>query len=170
MKIRASIAFLFLFVLAKAQPHLELQPNGFNPVTVEIPSTPNDKLIELTKNWAMEYNRSERERYDITGETANTLTVTSFKKNAFYYRDRGEAYSHRIKYEMVFTFNQSSYTLDFRVTEIYAERDVLLEYKLPDYFTPEGTIKDGYTGLKTSIEANVNKIALSHYNFIINFR
>ncbi len=161
---------LFLSVAALAQPpKMELKPNGFDPIDVAIPATPNEKLLEVTSAWAQEYNRRE-EGVDITDVTANSVTVSAFKRNGFYYRDRGEKHNHKIRYTMKITFYEDRYTLAFIVGDIYTDGDKLIDYKLPDYFTSEGTIKEGYTDLKPSIERTVNDIVTSHYNFIINFR
>lgn len=164
------LIFLFLAAAALAQPpKMELKPNGFDPIEVAIPATPNEKLIEITKAWAQEANRSERGA-DVTEVTENSLTVSAYKRNGFYYRDRGETHNHRIRYSMKITFYENRYTLAFTVNDIYTDGDKLVSYKLPDYFTSEGKIKEGYTDLKPSLERTVNDIVTSHYNFIINFR
>jgi hypothetical protein len=162
--------FLLLPVMAAAQLALELEPSGFPPVTVTIPSTLNEKLVDLTRAWAQEYNRRNDRGYDFLDVTDNSITVSSYKKNAFFYRDRGQSFNLSINYTMQLTFSESSYTLAFTVTDIFADNDKLLEYHIPDYFTSEGKLKEGYDELDTSLEKNVNDIARSHYNFLINFR
>lgn len=164
------LVILFLSAAALAQPpKMELKPNGFDPIEVSIPSTPNDKLVEITAAWAQEFNRRE-EGADITEVTANSLTVSAYKRNAFFYRDRGETHNHRIRYTMKINYYGNRYTLAFSVGDIYANHDKLVTYKLPDYFTSTGSLKDGYADLKPSLERTVNDIVASHYNFIINFR
>ncbi|WP_294822514.1 hypothetical protein [uncultured Flavobacterium sp.] len=164
------LAFLFLSAAALAQPpKMELKPNGFDPIEVSIPATPNEKLIEITKAWAQEFNRRE-EGADITEVTLSSLTVSANKRNGFFYRNRGEAHEHKIRYSMKIAFYENRYTLAFTVNDIYADGDKLIDYKLPDYFTSAGKLKEGYTDLKPSLERTVNDIAASHYNFIINFR
>ncbi len=164
------LLFLFLSVSALAQPpKMELQPSGFDPVDVSIPSIPGDKFIDITKAWAQEYNKREQ-GVDITNVTANTITVSAFKKNAFFYRNRGEAHEHKIRYTMKITFQDSRYTVAYIVDDIYADGDALAKYKIPDYFTSAGKLKEGYTDLKPSLERTVNDIVTSHYNFILNFR
>lgn len=168
--LRLLYMFLLLPVVTLAQPSLELEPSGFAPATVSIPTTPNDKLIELTKSWAQEYNKNNKRGYDITDVTDNSVTITSYKKNAFYYRNKGESFNHSIGYTMKLNFGEGTYTVTFSVDDIYFDNDKLLEYKIPDYFTDVGKLKEGYTGLDTSLEKNVNEIVLSHYNFLLNFR
>lgn len=168
--------FCFLTVGAvQAQPaRMELTPNGFDPVEVSIPNTtPTDKLVEVTKAWAAEYNRfgkKSQRGFDATEVTDNTITILAYKKDAFFFRDRGEAFEHKIRYTLQFTFSPGNYTVAFNVVDIYGRSDTLLEYKLPDYFTSEGKLKEGYTELDTSLENTVNDIVNSHYNFLINFR
>lgn len=150
-------------------PKMELSANGFKQINVTIPETTNEKLLSLTKNWAINYNRN-KEGADITNVSSNTMTITAYKQNAFYYSNKGETFYHKIKYEMTFEFNRDNYNVAFTVTEIYLNDDSLLEYKIPDYFTSEGKLKDGYNTLKESLEETVNDIVKSHYNFIINYR
>lgn len=169
-------AFLFLLtgVAATAQPpELELQPNGFDPIEVSIPSTPNNKLIEVTKAWASEYNaRGEKgdTGYDATDVTSNSITISAYKKNAFSFSERGESFQHKIRYSMKITFYQNRYSLTFIVNDIYGDSNSPMKYKLPDFFTSSGKLKQGYTGLDTSLEETVNAIVLSHYNFLLNYR
>jgi hypothetical protein len=146
----------------------KLQPNGFAPVTVPFPPTPAERLIEMTQSWANEFNRRE-EGFDATNITANTITITANKENAFFYRNRGEAFDHEIRYEMQLTFNEDSYNLNFVIIEIYS-RDRLLESDISDFFTSEGRLKEGYDELERSLETTVNNIVRSHYNYMNNFR
>ena len=164
------ILFLFSATLLKAQPpKVSLQPYGFDPIEVTIPSTKNKKLVALSSDWAYEYNR-RKDGSDVTNVTDNSLTISAYKRNAFFYRSRGETYYQKIRYTINITFYTDRYELQFKVNEIYADDEVRLDYALPDYFDSEGNLKDGYDGLKNSIEETVNDIIMSHYNFIMNYR
>ncbi|MDV6168013.1 hypothetical protein R1T16_06225 [Flavobacterium sp. DG1-102-2] len=163
---------LLCFIVAitvQAQPNLELTSRGFEPVEAEVPSTPNEKLITTSENWAREFNRRQK-GVDITGVTANSMSISAFKKNAFFIRSKGEMYEYTIHYTIKLKFNVSSYTLQFNVNDIYTDADKLVKYKLPDYFTSDGSLKEGYSELKPSLERTVNEIVTSHYNYLINFR
>ena len=167
---KITLLILFICTTIKAQPPLmELHSNGFDPVEVSIPSIPVELFIKATDTWAYEYNRL-KSPVDVTNVTANTITISAYKKNAFYYRNRGEAFFYKIHYTMTITFHVNSYTLDFKVGDIYTDGDVLVEYKLPDYFTSSGKLKDGYNMLDESLQKTVNDIVNSHYNFIIKYQ
>ena len=167
---RITLLLLFFYCVAWAQPPvMELQSYGFDPIEVSIPSISNDKLIKLTQSWAREYNFGKN-TVDITELTDNSLTISSFKKNAFYYRNYGEVFYFRIHYTMKIEFSQNSYRLSFNVGDIYTDGNVLIEYKLPDYFDSSGKLKDGYSALDDSLEKTVNNIVQSHYDFIVNYR
>lgn len=165
-----TLLLLLLTSCLWAQPSLELTPAGFEPVEVTISALPNEKLIELTKSWAAELNRRLKSRYDITDVTENSLTITGYKKNAFLIRNKGETFDYAIGYTMKLSFSRNSYTLRFIVNDIYTDQDRLVQYKIPDYFNSAGELKDGYDELKPTLEKTVNDLALSHYNFIMNFR
>jgi hypothetical protein len=167
MKNILAIACLFFITVAYSQPRLELGPAGFPAVKVTIPATTNEKLLELSRNWATEANR--RGSFDVSNVTENSMTITAVKENAFFYRNRGEAFEHDVKYDMKLAFNQSSYTVAFIVKEIYHD-GVRIESTLPDYFTSDGKLKEDYGDVETSLEATVNNLVKSHYNFIMNFR
>ncbi|KGO79070.1 hypothetical protein Q763_15290 [Flavobacterium beibuense F44-8] len=167
---KITLLILFICTTAGAQPPvMEVHANGFDPVEVSIPSIPVDLFIKATDTWAYEYNRL-KSPVDVTAVTANTITISAYKKNAFYYRNRGEAFFYKIRYTMTITFHVNSYTLDFKVGDIYTDGDVLVEYKLPDYFTSSGKLKDGYNMLDESLQKTVNDIVNSHYNFIIKYQ
>lgn len=164
-----SLFCFFIGISAFAQPKLELTPRGFEPVEATIPSAPVEKLIDLSKTWAAEFNRKEKGA-DVTNVTPSGLTITAFKKNAFFFRNKGEMFEYTIRYSMKITFTNGSYSLQFTVNDIYADDDTLVQYKLPDYFDGSGNLKEGYTDLKPSIERTVNGIIASHYNFMVNFK
>lgn len=157
-----------------AQPvTMKLSQSGYEPIDISIPSTPNDKLIELTKSWAVERERRNPDfgkRSDITGVTENSITVSGYKKNAFFYRNLGETFIHQIDYAIKIVFKENSYNLTFTVTQIYTDSDVPVKYNIADYFTSNGTLKEGYKELDTSLNKTVNEMVLSHYNFIVNHR
>lgn len=169
MRLLFNILLLLCTAVVPAQPPaMELQPNGFPVITVPLPETLPEKLIDLTQRWAHGFNLKE-EGFDATNITSNTITITANKKNAFFYRDRGQAFDHEIRYEMHFTFNKDNYTLKFNITDIYL-RDRRLESGISDFFTSDGKLKDGYDGLERSLEASVNNIVRDHYTYILNYR
>ena len=162
---------LAISIPLRAQPpRMELTPTGFGSVTVTIPDTPVEKLVEVSRNWAQEYNRKERDGVDITNVTDNSMTISAFRKNAFHYSNRGETFYQKIRYNMDLSFTGSSYTVSFTVTDIYADDNKRLTYLLPDYFLPDGRLKEDYEDIEPSLEQTVNTIVRAHYNFIVNFR
>lgn len=168
-KLLLILAATFSFGMLRAQPpRLELRPGGFDAIDVPLPDVNAEKMLELTQNWAAEFNRRE-DGFDVTNLTANTITITANKENAFYYRDRGQAFDHEIRYEMQITFDNNSYAVNFVVNEIY-QNNKRIEYTLPDYFTRNGRLKEGYEEIEKSLEATANNIVQSHYNFLVNFR
>lgn len=159
-----------VFAIANAQPPaLELTPAGFEPIQADIPSIPNEKMLELSKNWAASLNRLKK-GYDATGVTPASMVISAFKKNAFLVRNKGETFQYTINYSMKLSFHTTYYTMHFIVNDIYTDDDVLVKYKLPDYFDTDGDLKDGYDELKPSLEKSVNELALSYHNFIVNYR
>jgi hypothetical protein len=169
-----SLLLVLTFSIANAQPpKMKLGPGGFEAITVTIPATIPEKLVSVTKTWATERERRSMDQdkgYDFTNVSDNTITVSGFKKNAFYYSDRGEQFEHRIRYTMEFVFYDNRYTLKFNVVEIYTDNDVPVQSTLSDYFTGDGTLKEGYRDLNTTLETTVNNMVQSHYDTLINFR
>lgn len=163
------ILFLFIAGIAIAQPQMVLMPYGFDPVEVQIPSISQEKFIELSKSWAAEFNRGQK-GYDVSDVTSNSLTITAYKRNAFFYRNLGETFQYTIRYSMKLSSYDTYYKLVFTVTDIYANDDVLINYKIPDYFSSSGQLKDGYSDIKPSLEKTVNYIAASHYSAIASFK
>jgi len=172
-KLYSLLCFLAFSISYAQPPVMKLSQGGYEPVEVSIPATGNDKLIELTKSWALERERRDPDRgkrSDITEVTDNSITVSGYRRNAFFYRNLGETFEHRIDYSIKLIFKENSYTLAFTVTQIYTDSDVAVKSGLADYFTPDGTLKEGYTALDTSLNKTVNEMVQSHYNFIINHR
>ncbi|MEE1899730.1 hypothetical protein V1389_15390 [Flavobacterium rakeshii] len=164
---KITLLLLFICTTAGAQPPvMEVHANGFDPIEVSTPSIPIELFMKATDTWAYEYNRL-KSPVDVTNTSANSITIRAYKKNAFFYRNRGEAFYYKIRYTMTITFHDNGYTIDFKVGDIYTDGDVLVKYKLPDYFTSSGKLKDGYEMLDKSLQKTVNDIVNSHYDFII---
>ncbi|RWX01039.1 hypothetical protein [Flavobacterium cerinum] len=163
------ILCLFIAGIAIAQPQMVLMPYGFDPVEVQIPSISQEKFIELSKSWAAEFNRGQK-GYDVSDVTSNSLTITAYKRNAFFYRNLGETFQYTIRYSMKLNSYGTYYKLVFTITDIYANDDVLINYKIPDYFSSSGQLKDGYSDIKPSLEKTVNYIAASHYSAIASYK
>lgn len=163
--------FFYFMVLGKlyAQPKLELLPHGFEPVTVDIPEITSEKFIDLAKNWAVFYNRNGN-RYDVSEVTSNTITVSALKKNAFFYRNKGETFNYNIEYDVKLNFYGNYYTLLFIVKNIYTDDNVLIQSSISDYFDSNGNLKEGFNEVKPSLEKNVNGISKSLHNYITNYR
>ena len=52
MKYLIKIVFFFCFAVSTAQVKLELTPQGFTPIEVEMPKKSFDKIIEVSKSWS----------------------------------------------------------------------------------------------------------------------
>lgn len=169
MKLSVLIFLLGFGVLHAQLPQFELTPRGFEPVTASLPDIVPQKVAELSKAWVTELKRRGQE-YEVSNVSANSLTISGFKKNAFFYRERGETHQHKAKLVMKVDFTPTSITISLSVPEIYADNDVLLKYTLPNYYDASGKLKEGYNDLDTSLENTVNDITLNYYNFLINYK
>lgn len=146
-------------------PKLELTPQGFQPLEIKTPNKPLDKLIELSKSWAPYYNKNG---YDVTEVTENSLTIDARNENAYYYYNVGVKYNCDIKYSLKIVFKEDKkYSLTFTVKEIYAE-NVVTKTNVSDFFTPDGKLKDDFRDVKPSLEKTVNNIVKSYVKFISN--
>lgn len=148
-------------VPAFAQTVLELTPQGFPSFTIKRPDLPDDKLIEAVRNWVATYNEKNQYGYDITEVSAAGMTIDAYKRNAFFYNNRGEIYQHRIRYTIKLGFSADNIKVLFSVSEIYAHKK-LLELQVADFFLPDGRLKDDYRDAKPSLEKTVNSI-VNHF-------
>ena len=162
--------FLPLFLLFScapiwSQPLMEMTPKGFTQISFKTPNKTLEKLMELSKAWPSAYNK---ESYDITNVTENSITVTALKSSAAYYYNVGVRYDYNIRYELKVVFNvDKTFTLTFNPKEFYAN-EVLTKTTVADFFTPEGKLKDDFIDTKPSLEATAERIVRSYINFISN--
>jgi len=147
-----------------AQINLELQPQGFPSVTINRPAVPEDKLIETIRNWVATYNEKNQYGYDISEVSSTGMTIDAHKQNAFYYRNRGELYQHRIRYTMRLDFGETI-KVQFSVKEIYAQKR-LTTLDVADFFLPDGRLKDDYRDAKPSLEKTANSILNNFSEFM----
>lgn len=168
MKICLSLLFVFTVLISKAQVKVELTPRGFepNPIVGSLPSMTDEKFIEGTQMWAQEFSQGEA---DISEVTANSLTIDAFRDNAFFYRNLGDTFYHKVKYRIKIFKEGNRYSLSFQVTEIYAMK-TLLKSSITDYLKADGNPKDGFQDVKPSIEKTVGIILDSYSRYISNFR
>lgn len=168
MKICLSILLVFTVFIAKAQLKVELTPKGFepNPTVGNLPQITNERFIEATQLWAQDFSRGEA---DISQVTENSLTIDAFRDNAFFYRNVGDTYYQKVKYQIELSKERNTYSLSFQITEIYTNK-TLLKSAITDYFTPDGKMKDGFEEVKPSIEKTVSIILDSYNRYITNIR
>ncbi len=154
---------LTIVTSAFAQTKPELTPQGFLPLELKTPNRPIDQLVVLSKSWAPYYNKNG---YDVSEVTENSLTIEARVENAFYSYNVGVKYNYDIRYSLKILFMENQkYTLSISVKEIYAE-NVLTKTTLADFFTAEGKLKDDFRDAKPSLENTINKILNSYVNFI----
>lgn len=155
--------FLMLASTAIAQ-QFELTPNGFDAIEMPRPNRTNEKLIEMTKDWADYYHKDGHDVYNVT---ANSLDIDAFKDNAFFYHNLGELFSHRVKYTMRISFEKDVCRVRFIVKEIYAKK-TLIKMTPTDFFTPDGLLKDDMDEAKASLEKTANNALNSFAKTILN--
>ncbi|MDR6966197.1 hypothetical protein J2X31_000190 [Flavobacterium arsenatis] len=152
----------FYCCLAFSQEKIELTPNGFPTVVIAKPNIPLENLIEASRSWALFYNKNGADVYEVT---SNSLKIDALRKGAFAYYSLGERFTFDVKYTLAVEFGDANYTLKLTVKEIYTD-DKLIKSTLPDYFTPEGKLKQGFEDIKPSIEITVNKLIASFASYI----
>jgi len=158
-----TIFFFLLCASLKAQPVVELQPQGFLPLTFETPAKPFDKLLEASRSWAAFYNKKG---YDVFDVTENSLSISARKDYAYIDRNIGVTYDYNITYTLKAVFQKDhTYTLTFVVNEIYAN-EVLTKTTVADFFLPDGSVKRDFEEDKESLEKTAERIIKSYSNFI----
>ncbi|HEX8562666.1 MAG TPA: hypothetical protein VF676_06780 [Flavobacterium sp.] len=162
--------FLLMILLAagsvSAQIKTQMTPGGFPSVKVDRPNKPLEDLIERTKAWAAYFNRNSELGYDVYDVSETGLSIDAGKINAFFYRNRGEVYQHRIRYTLRIDFSDDFYTMTFYVKEIY-DGNSLTKLTIADFFAPDGRLKEDYEEVKPSLEHTVNQIMNSYAQYII---
>ncbi len=167
--IRILMTFLLMAsVPGFAQQDLALTPTGYGSVTFDKPSKTDEKIIEKAKAWAAYYNRDIEYPHDVYDVTSSSFKIDGHRPNAFYYRNRGEAFYHRIKYTITVQINESTYTIGFSVKEIYTS-DVLTELTVADFFAPDGRLKEDYLDAKPSLDKTVNGTIRSLTNYLATY-
>jgi len=165
MKFTLNIFLFFCTALAFAQPKLEMTLKGFAPIELPTPAKPNEKLIEASKSWAAFYNKQGYDVYDVT---ESSLKIDALKKNAYVFRNLGETFSYDITYTLSIVFNaDKTYKLQFAVKQIYL-KGTPVKTTIPDFFMPDGNLKEDFSDVKPTLEDTANKIAVSFSNFIVN--
>lgn len=162
------ITAIIIVLSLSANAQLQLTPTGFNTITVERPAKTDEKFIELARSWAASYNRTIDYPFEFYNVTANSFDLDAQRPNAFYYRNRGEAYYHRIKYKMHIQLDDKSYTISFSVKEIYTS-NVLTEMTVGSLFAPDNRLKEEYLDAKPSLEKTANGIVKSFVDYMATY-
>ncbi len=153
--------------LCFAQPKVVIDNGTIPDVDLGIPNVDAKKITDLTKAWVTEVQRSG-ETLEVSNISSGGLTISGYKRNAFYYRDRGETHWQDAKVVMQVTFSNTAMSIKITLPELYTNQGKPIKYTLPDYYA-NGKLKDGYEGLESSLQDNLEKIVRSYYNFIINY-
>ncbi len=158
---------LLMSFSALCQPSATVTSGRVNTASGTLPGIESKKLIDLTKSWITEVQRSGGQ-FEISNVSDGSFTLSGYKKNAFYYRDRGETHWQDAK--LVFNVSYTANAIEIKPTvpEIYNPGGTPITYTLPDYFY-DGKLKEGYDGLIPSLEKSINSVITSYYNFIVNY-
>jgi len=157
------LLLLFLYsAFGIAQPKMELTPGGFPAIEISNPPVPLQNMMDSARYWADTYNK--KNGADVYDVTSNSLKIDALKDNAFFYRNRGETYSFKIRYTLVVEFKEKTYRLSLRVKEILDNDEKLVNTTIADYFTSEGKLKEGFDDVKPSMEDTANAIVSSFSN------
>ncbi len=159
------VLLIFSAWKGNCQQPLELAPGGFESVTFEKPEITSDKFIESVRSWAASFYENNSYGFDIYDVSDATISIDGSKENAFFYRNRGEEFFHRIKYTIKVELLSNSYRVKFYVREIYTRKN-LLELTPADFFNSEGKLKEDYLDAKPSLEKSVNSIVNSLADYI----
>ena len=154
---------LFCIISSSAQVKLELTPHGFAPVEIKSPNKPVSELIELSKAWANSFNK---DGYDISHVTENSVTIQARNEDAYHSYNLGVKYDCDIMYSLSVIFgSDQKYKVSIAVKEIYAD-NALLKTTTPDFFTSDGKLRDDFKDAKPSLENTVNGIVNSYIKFM----
>lgn len=162
MKKLLTICCVFYCCFAFSQEAIELTSNGYPTVTIAKPAVPLENLIDASRSWALSYNKNGADVYEVT---SSSLKIDGLRQNAFHYYSLGERYTFDIKYTLAVEFRDTNYTLKFMIKEIYTDGK-LIKSTIPDYFTPEGKLKEGFEEIKPSLDSTVNKLLNSFISFL----
>ena len=165
MKATITLVLLCITSVVFSQIKMEMTPKGFATVKIDRPAKTLEKLIEKTQSWASYYNRNNRYSFDVYDISENTVSIDAFKENAFYYRNRGEAYQHRIKYSMRVEFIESFYTITFAVKDIYSGNNIT-KLTVAEFYASDGRLKEDYEEVKPSLEYTANSIINDFATFL----
>ncbi|HEU0137108.1 MAG TPA: hypothetical protein VFQ50_07440 [Flavobacterium sp.] len=156
---------ILLFALPAIGQELELTPRGFESVTFDKPALTDEKLIEAARSWIISVSSDNPYPYDVYDVTANSYKIDAHRQNAFFYRNRGDAVFHRIKYTLAVAIAERTYTVTFSIKEIYTSNR-LTEMTIADFFAPDGRLKDDYIDVEPSLEKTVNNIVRSFNSYL----
>jgi len=148
------------FARVTAQQKLELTASGFAPVTFSVPERDMLDRVDIVTRWASKQNRKG---YDVVRDSDQSIRVEARRDNAFFYRNRGEEFAFRIRYEMLIRFSGTECTVTFSVKEIYGKGQ-LVETQLSDYFLDDGRLKSDFIDVKPSLERTANGLLKSLYD------
>lgn len=163
MKRFLTLLFVLSFMNSWSQAVAEMTPKGFAPVSFATPPKTLEKLIEASKSWAATYNK---DGFDVTDVTENSLTISGLKKYACYYWNLGVRYDYNIRYTLKITFEKDNNgKIVFNAKEFYAN-NVLTKTTIADFFTPDGQLKEDFKDVKPTLEATVDRMVQSYVNFI----
>lgn len=163
---------LLLFLLFSAacfsQPTVTVANGTLPDIDAKLPNVDTKKFKDLTKAWITEVQRSG-ETLEVSNISSGSLTISGYKRNAFYYRERGETHWQNAKVVMQVSFTSTLMTIKITLPELYTKEGTPLKFTLPYYYA-NGKLKEGYDGLETSLEENLTKVVRSYYNFIVNYQ
>jgi hypothetical protein len=156
-----SIPFLFsqdiseLKITNKGVPQITISAENFTAKEIY-----DKALIWVNANFS---NPKDAIKENIENEF---LKIEGFKLKAWYYTSMGiKNYNHML-YNIEFTFFDGSLKVNYTILQFYINEGLNAQYNYEMFFKKDGFVRSKYKDAVPSLEATMNELLFSFYNFL----
>ena len=145
-------------------PQLKLTPAGVEPVVVPVEGKTATELYQKTLNWVQLTWKNPDMVLKAKVEN-ESVRIEAFAANAWSYKSLGIPMSYGMHYTVEIGFKDGKYRFEYRVGDFSADgAKVLYDYKT--FWKKDGTLRKAYAESPAQIDAEMNALNLSLYNYI----
>ena len=150
---------------AQEIPQLKLTPTGVAPIIVQADSLKANQLYAKALNWVQDTYKNPDKVLKSKIEN-ESIRIDGYAQDAWFYKTFVGTMFYNIDYTIEISFKDGKYKFEYRIGQFYANGGQKALFDYSTFYKKDGTIRSVYSDAPASLEASMNALSQSFYNYV----
>ena len=150
---------------AQTNEQFKLTREGVAPIVQEIEGKTAADLYNSAINWVQSTYKNPDKVLKAKIEN-ESIRIDGYKSSAWYYTSIGIKNYYNMQYSINVSFKEGKYRMEYTIGDFTTNTGQKLTYSYPTFFKKDGTIRGTYDEAVPSLEASMNELANSLFNYL----